>query len=324
MAKIIVEICQNHRGDRDLMKEMVAAAAGNGADIVKGQIIFSEDLTRRARFDGGVVEENGVVKAINRPFDAESARLKQLDLTEADYHSFVDEVKRAGITPMLTVFSKKRIPLAASLPWAEEKLVKVASYDCGSHAMINELAHRFDTLIVSTGASFDDEIKKTAGMLAEQKKRFALLHCVTSYPNTLPMCNLARMEWLRQFSPEVGWSDHTLVARDGIKASQVAIMLGADYVERHFTVLPADQTKDGPVSINPKELAELAAFNKLSKEAQRAYVEEHIPEWRVMLGSPTRDLTHTEMLNRDYYRGRFASFVGGEWIHNWEDKGTNV
>ncbi|MEK7629081.1 MAG: hypothetical protein AAB394_00980 [Patescibacteria group bacterium] len=39
-----------------------------------------------------------------------------------------------------------------------------------------------------------------------------------------------------------------------------------------------------------------------------------------MAGFPERDMTHTEMLNRDYYRGRFASFVNNEWVYNWEDK----
>ena len=317
MAKLIVEICQNHRGDRALLKELIAAAKENGADIVKGQVIFSEDLTHRPRFDGGAVEDNGVVKTINRPYDAEFARLKQLDLAEDAYRSFVEEAHRQGITPMLTVFSRNRIALAAALPW-KERLVKVASYDCGSHVMLGELADTFDTLMVSTGASFDDEIKKTAELLNARKKPFAFFHCVTSYPNTLPLCNLVRMEWLRQFTPLVGWSDHTLVARDGIKAAQVAIMLGTDYIERHFTVLPADQTKDGPVSINPQQLAELAKFNKLSRADQRAYVEKNIPDWQIMLGSQTRDLTHAEMLNRDYYRGRFASFVKGRWVHNWE------
>jgi len=320
MAKIIVEICQNHNGNRETLKELIHAAKENGADIVKGQVIFAEDLTHRARFDEGVVEDNGVRKAIARPYKAEFDRLKGLDLTEDDYRFFVEEAKRAGITPMLTVFSRKRIPLAASLPWGKERLVKVASYDCGSHKMIEELANHFDTLIVSTGASFPEEIEKTAALLKEKKKNFALLHCVTSYPNTLSMAHLSRMDYLRTLSKEIGWSDHTLVSRDGIIASKVALMLGADYIERHFTVLPSDKTKDGPVSITPAMLKELSAFAKLSKTEQRAIVEKEYPEWRTLLGDAKRDMTHTEMMNRDYYRGRFASKVGNEWIHNWEDK----
>lgn len=303
-----------------MLGDMIHAAKENGADIVKGQIIFSEDLTPRERFDEGHEETNGVRKTIKRPYAAEYERLKGLDLAEDDYRFFVEEAARAGIMPMATIFSRNRIPFAASLPWTAERPVKVASYDCASTSLIRELSDHFNHLIISTGATFDNEIVQTAKLLKEKGSRFSLLHCVTSYPNTLAMANLARIEWLRQFTPSVGWSDHTLVSRDGIKAAKVALMLGADFVERHFTILAADKTKDGPVSINPPLLKELADFAKSSREEQRQRVEKEIPEWRMMLGTPQRELTHVEMLNRDYYRGRFASLVDDEWVYNWEER----
>lgn len=318
MSSIIVEVCQNHNGDRAILRDMIYAAAQNGADIIKGQVIFSEDLTPRERFDEGEEEHNGVQKTIKRPFNAEFARLCMLDLEEDAYRFFVDEVKRAGAIPMLTLFARRRIPFAASLPWGKERYVKVASYDCASYPLLADLASHFDHLIVSTGATFDEEIEKSARLLKKAGKQFSFLHCVTSYPNTLVMANLSRMEWLRRFCPTAGWSDHTLVPRDGIKAAKTALMLGADYVERHFTILPPDKTKDGPISITPDLLKELSSFAKLSKEEQRAHVEKEIPDWRVMLGHPQREMTHTEMLNRDYYRGRFASLVDDRWVYNWE------
>ena len=86
------------------------------------------------------------------------------------------------------------------------------------------------------------------------------------------------------------------------------------------------ETKDGPVSITPELLQELDKFRKLTPEEQKAHVEEHIPDWEVMLGSETREMTETELLNRDYYRGRFASPKPNQtspeedqWIYNWED-----
>ncbi len=299
------------------MRELIWSAKENGADIVKGQIIFSEDLAFRPRFEEGFVEENGVRKAVKRPYFSELERLRALDLAEDDYRFFVEEAHRAGILPMMAVFSRNRVGLAASLGC---ELVKVASYDCASFPMLEELSGKFNKLIVSTGASFDEEIKEAALLLKESNKTFDLLHCVTSYPNTLEMANLARMKWLAQFTPEVGWSDHTLVSRDGIKAAKVALMLGAEYIERHFTVLPADKTKDGPVSITPALLKELSLFSRFPKEDQGAIVVKEIPEWRAMLGQPVREMTHMEMLNRDYYRGRFASFKNGEWIFNWDNK----
>lgn len=319
MTKIIAELCQNHLGDREILGRMIRKAVEAGADYVKGQIIFSEDLTQRPRFEEGQIEDNGVIKTIKRPFQTEFERLKKLDLTEDDYKWFIKEATRNGIKPLITIFSRKRIDLAAKLPWPE-KTVKVASYDCASFKMLQELCDVFDHLIISVGGTTDEEIIQAAKIVKSKGKQVTFLHCVTSYPNPLEMCNLARLKWLGKISPQVGWSDHTNVADDGLKAAKVAALSGADFVERHFTILNSDETKDGPISINTEQLKELARFCRLPQSEQKKIIDAEIPEWRIIIGSEKRELTHAEMLNRDYYRGRFASFVNGKWIYNWENK----
>jgi sialic acid synthase SpsE len=186
--------------------------------------------------------------------------------------------------------------------------------------MLRELGEHFDHLVVSTGATFDEEVAKAARTVQDVGKKLTFLHCVTSYPNTLEVCNLARMRWLRQFTDSVGWSDHTLVARDGLSASKAAIALGATWIERHFTILEAKETKDGPVSIRPEHLRELRSFAALPPEEQLHIAQEDVPAWEDLLGSETRAMTATELLNRDYYRGRFASRVGDHWVMNWEEQ----
>ena len=51
MTKIIAELCQNHNGDRNILDEMVSAAAENGASYAKIQSMHSSELTHRERFD---------------------------------------------------------------------------------------------------------------------------------------------------------------------------------------------------------------------------------------------------------------------------------
>ncbi len=337
MVKLIAEVCQNHQGSRALLGEMIAAAAESGADYVKMQSIFAEDLTRRECFEEGETAPDGTVRVIRRPYEAERARLRSLDLTEEDHLFFIGECQKRGVTPMTTVFARRRIPFVASLPWTE-RVIKVASYDCASFPMLRELCERFDHLIVSTGATFDDEIAEAARVVKDAGKKLTFLHCVTSYPNTLDMCNLARMEWLRNLLHEegfaaeglpdsrssplasVGWSDHTLVERDGLRAAKAAIALGAQWIERHFTILEKDRTKDGPVSIRPEHLQELRAFSRLPREEQLRRAQEEVLDWDAIVGQPIRSLTHIELVNRDYYRGRFASRVGDAWIQNWEER----
>jgi sialic acid synthase SpsE len=319
MTKIIAELCQNHNGDKNILAKMIKSAAKAGADYVKGQIIFSEDLAFRPRFEEGIIEDNGIRKAIKRPFAPELERLSKLDLKDDDFKWFMEECAKNGAVPIVTIFSRKRIPFAASLPWPE-KIVKVASSDIISIPFLKELCDVFDHLIVSTGGATDEEIEQAAKTIKEKRKKLTLLHCVSIYPNTFDVSNLSRMDFLRNFSDSAGWSDHTLVAQDGIKASKVAIALGADMVERHFTVLEPHQTKDGPVSINQELLKELSDFAKLPKKEQKRIMEQEIPDWRVLFGSPKRHFTLTEALNMDYFRGRFASKVDDQWVYNWEDK----
>lgn len=319
MPKIIVELCQNHNGSGDLLRQMIGVAAQNGADIVKMQSIWSSDLTERPQFEEGEVHgRTGIRTAIKRPYAAEAERLSRLDLTLEDHHVFADACREFGVTPMTTIFARHRIREVASVP-ALRGVVKVASYDCASYPMLRELAEHFEHLIISTGATYDEEIKQTAELMKSLGKRFAFLHCVTNYPNALHDCNLARMEWLRRFTPEVGWSDHTKVQDSGIVAAKAALALGAEYVERHFTILAEDKTKDGPVSVTPEMLKELSDFRNLSCGEQLRELDKRNPGWRIVVGAPERQLGHTELLNRDYYRGRFASpKKDGEWLYNWE------
>jgi len=311
--KITAEACQNHNGDLEILKDMIYAAKEAGADYIKIQSMLADDLTQRKRFEQGIYE-NGIIKAIKRPYKPEYERLKPLDLNDEAHIWFVEECKRAGIKPLTTAFSLSRIPFLSSLEWDE---IKVASYDCASYPLLEELKKHFRHLYISTGAMHDSEIRKTVKILSGHS--FSFLHCVTIYPTPLEEVHLRRIEWLRQFASYVGFSDHTLIERDGLKASFAALYFGADVIERHFTVLDRTETKDGPVSINPDELKELVNFSQLDKKEQEKYIKKHIKEYDVMLGQETRNLSEQELLNRDYYRGRFASKINGKVVYNWEE-----
>ena len=315
---LIAEFCQNHNGNFDTLARMVEAAAKAGATHGKMQNILADTVVFRSQFEEGLIQD-GVTKAIKRPYAAEYARLKVLEVSEADTLRFVRLCRDNGIEPMATCFVR-----AHARPIAEAgfRAIKVASYDCASYPMLRELAGLFDEIVVSTGATFEDEARHAATILAG--KRFAFLHCVTLYPTPLNQMHLARMERLRELAPVVGFSDHSLTTRDGLVASKAALALGAEIVERHFTILPADQTRDGPVSITAAQLTELTAFVRLSREERVARMDADHPGWRATIGERDRRMSDQELLNRDYYRGRFASprpesRDGTRMIFNWEE-----
>ncbi len=313
--KIIAEFCQNHNGSYDTLSRMIGEAAEGGATHAKIQTIFADDLSYRPEFEEGQTALDGRVVVIRRPYQPEYERLQKLELTYEQHRRFVEDCRAAGLEPLTTAFNLTCIPEIRDLGW---RSIKVASYDCGSAPLIEALADNFEELIVSTGASYDEEIEATAELLQRRGVNFTLMHCVTLYPTPLESMHLHRLAYLRGLVPSVGLSDHSLVARDGVKADLVAIHLGADTIERHFTVLPEDKTRDGKVSITKAHLREMADFAAMDHAAQEAYLAEHVPERGAMMGQQKRPLSDAELLNRAYYRGRFCNKREGRQIYNWE------
>jgi N,N'-diacetyllegionaminate synthase len=315
---LIAEFCQNHNGDFGVLEQMIESAVENGATYGKIQAIFSSNLSFRPQFEEDL-SLGGERLCIKRPYRPEYGRLKELELTFGEIAKFVELCRAASLKSMITIFAREHIAEIGEMGF---DAVKVASYDCASFQFLRELKNLFPTIFLSTGATFDEEIVYAVGVLSGVD--LSLLHCVTIYPTPIEEMHLARMKFLRKFTNKVGFSDHSLVSRDGLIGSKAALALGADIVERHFTVLESGLTKDGPVSIGPAQLRELSDFSKLTINDRLAYMDQHHSGWRTMIGKTSRMLSDEELLNRGYYRGRFGSSrtglsEGRSMIDNWEE-----
>lgn len=301
--KFIAELCQNHNGDFAIIEQMVQQAASVGATHIKLQHIFTKNLVFRAQFENGL-KINDKTLCIRRPYAEEFSRLSSLELTDAQYRDFVSLVKSFGLIPLTTCFSRSDLPNIISQGFEE---IKVASYDCSSYQLIRELTQYFSHIYVSTGATYDSEVQKTASLLKDSNIDYTLLHCITIYPTPLSSCHLKRINYLAELSLNVGYSDHSAYHDTGTLASKVAIHLGASVLERHFTVLDSGATRDGIVSIDMEGISDIIQFSRLSNIAQKSDLDKAYPDWHLLLGSRSRALSEEELLNRDYYRGRFAT-----------------
>ena len=306
MAQLIAELCQNHNGDLNILDEMVSAASSNGADYAKIQAIDSSELTFRERFEEGLVE-GGKLKVIKRPYKTEYERLKKLDLQEEIQLNFHEICKKYNIKPMTTLFTRSKITMVKKM---KLDVLKIASFDCASHQMIEDLKFTgIKNFIISTGATFDREIIKTSEIMKKNNLNFTFLHCVSIYPTPLKDANLNRLKFLEKYCNKVGLSDHTNPENDKFKNIAVGLSMGAQVIEKHFTILPKDKTKDGPVSANPEELNEISSLCKMNKKDLDEYINDFVPEKEILLGKEIRELSDVEFLNRDYYQGRFATKI---------------
>ena len=316
---LIAECCQNHNGSISILKEMVQTAAQSGATHLKMQTIFAKNLTFRPQFEEGMRDLSGNLIYIKRPYQEEYKRLKSLEMNAKSHEIFIEECHKNNVKPMTTCFAHENIEFLKKLGFST---IKIASYDAASYEMITNCMKNFDDIFISTGASYDEEIKKLGTIINQNTP---LLPCVTSYPNKCKDANIDRINFLREFSDIVGFSDHTEYSIDKNEASLVAIFLGANLIERHFTILPSNETKDGKVSIDTKGLEELNFFFSLTNENQLEYLQKNYPNWERCVGTKNRNLSENELLNRRYYKGRFATerekqfnIPPTEWIYNWE------
>lgn len=309
---LILEICQNHNGSENLLKEMIHAASETGAKYIKIQDINSSELTFRPRFEKGEIINKKVI-TIKRPFNDEYDRLKKLDMKENFISNFVKYCALYKVMPMITPFTYGSFNRIEN---KKVKMIKIASYDCSSFNFLDKIKTLKLPMIVSTGATKKNEIIKASKIL--KKQLYAFLHCVTIYPTPLEKCNLQKINFLKKYSKNVGWSDHTLFEKDEHTASLVSLLCGASIIERHFTILNKKRTKDGPVSINFKEAKELSQYMKLNKNTILKILNDRYREkWKRCLGNGKTSLSHEELLNRDYYRGRFAKFQNNNPNYNW-------
>ena len=134
--------------------------------------------------------------------------------------------------------------------------------------MLREVKNKFRNIIVSTGATYDNEIDKTSKIL--KNKNYSFLHCVTIYPTPLNQLHLKRINYLKRYTKKVGFSDHSIgYGSNRNLASLFAMYNGAKMIERHIRILDKKDTKDGKVSIEPKDIYLIKKFSLLTKKDRK-------------------------------------------------------
>ncbi len=263
MAKtqIIAEVGANHGGDIELAIKIIEAAAQAGAAWVKFQSWQAETL---------------------EPGYPDVEYYQKTQLSNEAHHRLIEACQANQVKFLTTCFDIGRVEFLASLGL---ETIKIASPDLSSHTMIKLLREQFGHLIISTGMAHDEEICQTAALLSDSS--FTFMHCVSLYPTPLERINLIRMDWLRELTPSVGFSDHSL----GVEAGKLAIARGATYLEKHFTLSRKLPGKDQAISIEPEELHVLADY--------AAQVE-------TLIGNPHPGLSEEELRLRHIYIGKWG------------------
>ena len=121
---------------------------------------------------------------------------------------------------------------------------KISSSDLSNLPFIRHIGEKGKPVYISVGASYLSEVDEAVRTLKDSGcKDIVIFHCVLSYPTAPENANLRIIETLKKTFPDVrvGFSDH--VAPDQTMMTlAVAYMLGAEVIEKHFTL---DKTLPG-------------------------------------------------------------------------------
>jgi sialic acid synthase SpsE len=240
---IIAEIGINHRGYLQFAKDLIKEAKECGCEIAKLQTYNTKNRVSDKTMESKYADRTlGMEESTNQMFS-------RFELSYDEHLELVNYAKELGIPLISTPFDEESVDILMDLG---VQAFKIASFDIVNLPFIRYVASKGLPIILSTGMSQMSEIEDAIDAISQERNpNLVLLHGVSAYPCDISDINLKVIDTMRKsFGVPVGYSDHTV----GTLASNMAFTLGADILEKHFTL---DKLMEGPdhiLSADPEEM----------------------------------------------------------------------
>ena len=243
---LIAEIGINHQGSEKILLELLNEVKKSGCDYAKIQS-YTEDsrvskVAKSAKYADKTLqmEENM------------SEMFERLRLSEKQ-HDLVFEWSKKNKLPLIsTAFDEASCEMLMKY---NPDAFKIASFDAVNLPLIKFVASKRKPIILSTGMCGMSEIEEALDVIASQdNKNVILLHCVSVYPTDPKDVNLKAMTTMKNsFKIPTGYSDHTI----GNTISDAALAMGANVLEKHFTLNKNLEGSDHALSADVNDLNNL-------------------------------------------------------------------
>lgn len=226
-------------------KRLVDAAKAAGADAVK--------------FQTHNVEDEQLQLDITSPHFADADRYSwvkrntEATPVEAFWKPLVAHSKEVGILFFTTPMSRGA---AEKMCGFDLPLWKVSSGDAQDNLMLDYLAATRKPIIISTGMVSYAELDTQVARLRSRDVPLVIMYCISKYPAPQEYFNLTTIKDFAARYPDciIGFSDHSL----GDHVSLAAAALGAQVIEKHFSLSREAWGSDHKVSMLPDEFKRLA------------------------------------------------------------------
>ena len=244
---IIAEAGVNHEGSMELAKRLINEAKEGGADAIKFQSYKADTLASK--------NSPSYWDISKEPTTSQHELFKKYDkFWKKEYEELKNFCDYIGIEFLSTPFDMESANFLNDLM----DVFKISSSDITNKPFIQYICQYGKPIILSTGASNLDEIQEAVEWIESNGNPLALLHCVLNYPTEVQNANLGMILDLNKKFPKnlIGYSDHTLPG--DMKTLEVAVLLGASIVEKHFT---HDKTLPGNDHYHAMDKEDLRKFS---------------------------------------------------------------
>jgi N,N'-diacetyllegionaminate synthase len=242
---IIAEVGVNHNGSLEIAKKLINASKDCGVDAVKFQTFKADKLVSKKAQKAEYQKNN------TNSNESQYEMIKKLELTDEDHKELVSYCNEKEILFLSSPFDLDSIDLLDHLGI---NIFKIPSGEITNLPYLQKIGKLNKNVILSTGMADIGEIEDALDVLVEngtEREKITILQCNTEYPTPYEDVNLKAMLTIKNtFDVKVGYSDHT----KGIEVPIAAVALGAEVIEKHFTL---DRNMEGPdhkASLEPDEL----------------------------------------------------------------------
>lgn len=226
----------------DEAKKLVQSAKASGADTAKFQV---HNVSDEIRHDAQIISPH---------FSEDRYEWVRRNTYSADFWFDIKEFcKQLNINFLATPMSR-----GAAIVLNEDVGIdrwKIGSGDITDYVLLDYVRDSGKPVILSSGMSSEKELRAAYEYVKEKVRDITILHCVSIYPCPTEKLNLNTIPYLKKLFPEakIGFSDHST----GIEEALMAVKMGAEVVEKHFTFDRDSFGPDHKVSILPREMLKL-------------------------------------------------------------------
>lgn len=251
---IVAEAGVNHNGDPSLAKQLIKIAAEAGADAVKFQKRTNEDILTKAALAAPYIKPTALAPTYGE-------HRAKLELSEDVWMELSAFAEGKGIMFSASAWDPKSADFLERL---NVPFYKVPSADLTNLPLLAHIARKGKPVILSTGMSTLEEVDEAVAAIKKHNDQLIIMHCVSNYPCRDEEVNLRVMDTLQErYGVPIGYSSHD----KGVAIPAVAVALGANVIEKHFTI---DRTMVGPdhaASLEPQGLEKMIKYIRHSESA---------------------------------------------------------